>query len=225
MHFLCLHGVGTNSKILEMQTAALRYELGDGHTYDFGEGIFTQPLAPEVEALVTSDGTGFSYFDLEPGSDALQPVQDLEEFIAAEGPYDGVIAFSQGIILASTLIIRNSQEGKAPPFKCAIFFSPRLGPLDIGETSRTGNAVELDPSTSAGIITVPSALIWGDQDPDAPKAREIEVLFVPERFSTYVHHGGHEIPGTGANEAVIKSVNIIRRTIDAVNQYSMYAHV
>ncbi|KAL3472598.1 serine hydrolase FSH [Aspergillus californicus] len=214
MHFLCLHGVGTNSKILEMQTAAVRYELGDGHTYDYGEGMFPTPIAPEVASFVTGNESGLSYFDLKSGSDFLRPVQELEDFITAEGPYDGVIAFSQGIIIAATLIIRNVQEGKPVPFKCAIFFNPRLGPLDIGETSRTGRPVEIDPSTSPGVMGLPAALIWGDQDPDQVKAQEMVGLFVPEQLSTFVHHGGHEIPGTSANDAMIKSANAIRRTID-----------
>ncbi|KAL4784901.1 serine hydrolase FSH [Aspergillus varians] len=215
MHFLCLHGFGTNSKILEMQTAALRYELGDGHTYDYAEGIFTQELAPEVQHLGTNDAAAYSYFDVSPGADSLKPVQDLEDFIATEGPYDGVIAFSQGIMVASTLVIHNIQKGKPVPFKCAVFFSPRMGPLDVGVTSRAGSAVEVNPSTLPGIIPFPSALIWGDQDPDQAKAREIRELFVPEMLATYVHPGGHEIPGAGANDALIRCVNVIRRTIDA----------
>ncbi|KAL4962000.1 uncharacterized protein BDV14DRAFT_203153 [Aspergillus stella-maris] len=185
---------------MEMQTAALRYELGDGHTYDYGEGIFPTPLAPEVKDFNT---------------DLLQPIKDLENFIATEGPYDGVIAFSQGIMAAATLIIRNTQEKKQVPFKCAVFFSPRLGPLDLGESSRTATAVEVDPSANAGVIKVPTALIWGSGDPDRFKAEEIKPLFAPESFDTYIHSGGHEVPGTGSNEAVIQSVNVIRRAIDA----------
>ncbi|KAL4917378.1 serine hydrolase FSH [Aspergillus aurantiobrunneus] len=215
MHFLCLHGVGTNSKILEMQTAALRYELGDGHTYDYAEGLFTTPIAPEVESFVTGNETGFSHFDLESSTGSLKPVQDLEDFVAAEGPYDGVIAFSQGIVLASTLIIRNLQEGKPVPFKCAVFFSPVMGLLDVEETSRAGRAVEIDASRSSStVMTLPTAVIWGSQDPYQVKAREMVPLCAPEQLSTFVHHGGHEIPGSGANDAVIQSVNAIRRTID-----------
>ncbi|KAL4931817.1 serine hydrolase FSH [Aspergillus undulatus] len=222
MHFLCLHGVGTNSKIMEMQTAALRYELGDDHTYDYGEGIFTTPLAPEVKDFATGESSGFSHFPLTPGADLLQPVQDLEDFIASEGPYDGVIAFSQGIMTAATLIVRNAQEGKPVPFKCAVFFSPRMGPLDLGETSRAGRAVEVDPKAHPGVIPLPTALIWGSRDLDRAKAEEIKPLFAQDLFSTYIHSGGHEVPGTGSNEAVIRSVNVIRRTIDAVTAVPLH---
>ncbi|KAL4797776.1 hypothetical protein BDV19DRAFT_386812 [Aspergillus venezuelensis] len=107
---------------MEMQTAALRYELGDGHTYDYGEGIFPTPLAPEAKDLTTGESFGFSHFLLTPGADLSQPIQDLENFIATEVPYDGVIASSQGIMAAATLVICNTQEGKPVPFKCAVFF-------------------------------------------------------------------------------------------------------
>lgn len=46
MRFLCCHGRGTNSLILETQLAALRHELGDGHIYDFVEGTVPASLAP-----------------------------------------------------------------------------------------------------------------------------------------------------------------------------------
>ncbi|KAL4934788.1 hypothetical protein BDV06DRAFT_229449 [Aspergillus oleicola] len=194
---------------------ALRYELGDGHTYDYGEGIFPTPLATEVKEFTTRESCGFSHFPLTPNADLTQPIKDLEKFIATEGPYDGVIAFSQGITAAATLIIRNTQEGKPIPFQCAIFFSPRMGPLDLGGSSRTRRAVEIDPDTHRGVIKIPTALIWGSQDPNRVKTEEISPLFAPGCIETYIHSGGHEVPGTGSNEAVIRSVNVIRRAIDA----------
>jgi hypothetical protein len=64
MRFLCLHGIGTNNHVLEMQTgithtlndtremlllkdlaATVRYELGDTHTYEFVEGTERAPIA------------------------------------------------------------------------------------------------------------------------------------------------------------------------------------
>lgn len=169
----------------------------------------------------TNDGSGYSYYELSNSADVQKPVQDIEKFIATEGPYDGVIAFSQGIVLAGSVIIRSIQRGNPAPFKCAIFFSPRMGPLDLGESERTGRPVEVDPKVHCGIIAVPTALIWGENDPDKTKAVEIQGLFVPETLTTYVHQGGHEIPGAGSNYEVIKCANAVRRTIDAATDARM----
>jgi hypothetical protein len=64
MHFLCLHGKGTNVQVLEVQLSATHvsgivvppnpsarlgavlYQLGDAHTYDFVEGNVLEEAAP-----------------------------------------------------------------------------------------------------------------------------------------------------------------------------------
>ncbi|KAL3461785.1 serine hydrolase FSH [Aspergillus heterothallicus] len=214
MHFLCLHGTGTSSKILEMQTAAFRYELGDGHTYDFVQGLFHEPLGAEFQEIFPTEKDGFSYFNLDPAAASLQPVQDLEDFMAAEGPYDGVIAFSQGIIVASTIIFRSVQEGRPSPFKCAIFFSPRLGAMDYGEFQRSGKVGEIDFDAHQGVIPVPTALIWGREDPDRGKAAQLQKLYPQGRLFSYVHSGGHAVPGAGQTVDLLKSVNVARRAIE-----------
>ncbi|KAJ5747736.1 uncharacterized protein N7511_009432 [Penicillium nucicola] len=213
MRFLCLHGVGTNSKVLEIQTAPLRYEIGDGHTYDFVEGIFPYELAPEIRDLVVADDQGFSYFDPHSVSASLQAVNDLERFIEEEGPYDGVLGFSQGMMLACTLLMRKVQEKKALPFKCAIFFSPRMAPLDYVDLGR-GKFTEINPLDIIDKIRIPTALVWGSVDPHAAKAIELQQLFPPEILSTVVHDGGHEIPGYAFKDALAETVKVIRRTTD-----------
>ncbi|KAI9927188.1 hypothetical protein MW887_003572 [Aspergillus wentii] len=218
MHFLCLHGVGTNSKVLEMQTAALRYELGDGHTYDFVEGMFPYELAPEIKDFVSEGDQGFSYFDPNSTDASLRAVSDLQRLIVEDGPYDGILAFSQGMMLASTLLVHLQRQKAAGeiaafPFKCAVFFSPRLGPLDYKELE-AGKFVEVDGDAIPEFLSIPTTLIWGSADPCAPKAVDMQKMFQADLLSTYVHGGGHEVPGVGDKEAVTQTVNRIRRTVD-----------
>jgi len=126
MRFLCLHGMGTNSHIFEMQTAALRYELGDHHTYEFVEGTIETPIAPELKCYLSTGDTYFAYFDQNSLSTCRKALSDLETFIQTDGPFDGVMAFSQGAALASTLIVKKFLQDPCgqtlnPIFKCAIF--------------------------------------------------------------------------------------------------------
>ena len=48
MRFLCLHGMGTNSRIFEAQTAAIRYLLGSEHTFEFIDGAVPTAMAPSM---------------------------------------------------------------------------------------------------------------------------------------------------------------------------------
>lgn len=228
--FPCVHQSKPSNKQLSIICAApLRYELGDDHTYDFVEGIFPYELASgrcpfrqlchgnlsdsllEIKDLVPSTDQGFSYFDPESASASLRAVEDLESFIAREGPYDGVLAFSQGMMLACTLLMRNVEQNKPLPFKCAIFFSPRMAPLDYDDLCR-GVFTEIDASKISQAIGIPTTLVWGSMDPNSTKAIELQELFQREILSTYVHDGGHEIPGYALKKGLLDTVNVIRRT-------------
>jgi hypothetical protein len=207
----------------------LRYELGDSHTYDFVEGIFPYELAPgrfpsqktqsallsdgisEIKDIVSSDDQGFSYFDPESTSASLQAVEDLEHFIAREGPYDGVLAFSQGMMLVCTLLMRNMEQKRPLPFKCAIFFSPRMAPLDYADLCR-GFFTEIKAKRVPQAIEIPTTLVWGTLDPHASKAVEMQEFFSRDGLSTCVHDGGHEIPGYALKKGLLDTVNVIRRT-------------
>lgn len=215
--------------------APLRYELGDGHTYDYVEGIFPYELASgqcplrksqhtllsdhllEIKDLVPSNDQGFSYFDPGSAKASLQAVEDLENFIASEGPYDGVLAFSQGMMLACTLLMRNVEKKKPLPFKCAIFFSPRMAPLDYADLCR-GVFTEIEAKRFPQAIGIPTTLVWGSMDPHAPKAIDMQELFTRDGLSTYVHDGGHEIPGYALKKGLLDTVNVIRRTTNQALQ-------
>lgn len=212
----------------------MRYEVGDGHTYDFVEGIFPYELASglciaqqllwlffdrhlEIRDLVPADDQGFSYFDPDSVPASLQAVNDLEQFIEKEGPYDGVLGFSQGMMLACTLLIRYMQEKKALPFKCAIFFSPRMAPLDCADLGR-GILTEIDPQDVMDKINIPTTLVWGSADPYAERAVSLQQLFFHESLSTVVHGGGHEIPGYAFKDSLAETVKVIRRTTDQASR-------
>ena len=46
MRWLCLHGMGTNSRIFEAQTAAIRYAMGQEHSFEFVDGAAPAKMAP-----------------------------------------------------------------------------------------------------------------------------------------------------------------------------------
>jgi len=211
MRFLCLHGRGTNSKILEIQTAAIRYELADGHTYDFVDGALPWETDPDVKRLLASEDETFAFFDETNLLTAVEAVDDLDEFFEDEGPYDGVIAFSQAVGVAGTWMAHRMRQGK-PTFRCAIFLSAG-GPVVDYDALREGRLVHLSQAEVGEIIDIPTTHTWGASDQHAKIAKGVSQLCKSSTRSVVVHGGGHEVPGAGSKDTVTRIVNMIRRAV------------
>ncbi|KAF2468468.1 uncharacterized protein BDR25DRAFT_344207 [Lindgomyces ingoldianus] len=223
MHFLCLHGIGTNSQVLEMQLTTLRYALGDDHTYDFVEGQVPWPMAEEIRAFVSPGAAAcYAFFDPFSAASARAALDDLAEYIASEGPFDGVIGFSHGSCLASTLLLQTKlQEPDLDPvFKCALFFSAGA-PLDPSALSHgvvrhygKGGEVlsgfmndklehhlehqEGQERDSGCLIDFPTVHVWDEEDACAPgQARRLLNLCDPQLREEVIHSEGHSVPGGG----------------------------
>ena len=143
-------------------------------------------------------------------------VDNLDQYIALEGPFDGVLAFSQGASLAATLMIRRATQKEAnplvPPFNCAIFFSAAF-PLDYAALLHS-QIEEVSLSSRGEVITTPTAHIWGENDGKyRDMSDRLSKLCRQELKTEFIHSSGHEIPSSGSKDAVISAVNAIRRTI------------
>jgi hypothetical protein len=64
----------------------------------------------------------------------MAAIQFLFKIMEDEGPFEGIIGYSEGAIVAGTLLLaeqlRLQNEGREPMIKCAIFFAgwPPLDP-------------------------------------------------------------------------------------------------
>ncbi|KAJ5721629.1 uncharacterized protein N7483_009563 [Penicillium malachiteum] len=215
MRFLCFHGRGTNNQILETQLAALRHELGDSHTYDFVEGILPASLAPELVGIFPLEGAYYDYFSHESAESVNKALDDLSQFIALEGPYDGIIAFSIGAALSATYLIREriTNPDKPLSFKCAIFLCGGA-PLDPNALAR-GEVSLLDPVPGRPFLSgLPTAHIWGRNDTLwGYRSERLSSVCDPEEQTIFLHDEGHAVPGARAKDALLNSVRAIRRTV------------
>ncbi|TGO59557.1 hypothetical protein BCON_0043g00150 [Botryotinia convoluta] len=227
MRFLCLHGLGTNSDVLKAQTerldlkytemhdtAALRYHLRneDEHEYDFVNGSLLWPPAPGIQEVFGSHVDCYSYFDGKDPSAAsiLEAVTDLANYIASNGPFDAVIGFSQGAVLAATLIIGADE----PLFKCAIFLCGGL-PFDMAAL-RDNRVVECTSiSVERGLVRIPVVNCWADNDRDYPgMGPPLSRLCLPENNEEVVHSAGHGVPSEGEDlERLSAAVNAILKRV------------
>lgn len=200
-------------------TAAIRFELGDDHTYEFVEGHIPSEAFPGMREVTSSTDEFFSFADINNLDSCLKALDLLDAYIKAEGPFDGVIAFSQGAIIAASYLARwrmmqqdtNGKELSAPPpFKCAFFFS---APAAYSWNSvKDGHLRALSRDEDGELVQIPTAHIWGRND-DTIDATSVSGLCAMDTAETFVHEGGHEIPGVRMNTAVKSSVRVMRRVI------------
>ncbi|KAL8769663.1 MAG: hypothetical protein Q9209_004460 [Squamulea sp. 1 TL-2023] len=181
--------------------AALRYEMGSGHTFHFVEGI---------EDLVSPEDRFFAYYVPNSARSFWKAVADLRGYIAAEGPFGGIITFSQSSSLAAAILLEQeylAANGQTGNLHCAIFISGRLPFIDSGE--------EMPQLPDRGArIEVPTVHIWGANDNLEPgNAEALSRLCNSMCSYTVIHNGGHEVPGPSDHRALIASTHAIRRAL------------
>lgn len=174
----------------------------------------------ELQTLATDNSPCFQYFDSDSPASYLRAVEQLDSFIATEGPFDGILAFSQGATISGTLLARQYQKGnagpaapKASPFKCAVFFSG-IRPVEWSGLLR-GEVRILDASIDGDLLKLPTVHVWGRQDLLWSKeSRAFSNLCEAHSRVNCIHEGGHEIPGPRLGNSVSEVVRAIRRTVD-----------
>lgn len=157
---------------------------------------------------IASAGDEFLQYIIDTSRESqAQCLRDLEQYIDEEGPFDGLLAFSQGAGCGATYLIHQSQQGLQPAFRFAVFFcgAPALDPRALF-TGCEGNLED-------EIITIPTAHIWGHNDELWHFGPALSRLCQSKVKEQYVHEGGHEVPGARDPMRLACAVRAIRRTI------------
>jgi hypothetical protein len=146
---------------------------------------------------------------------ALDLYNQLEDFVRIEGPFQGVIGFSEGAgVGASLLAYQEARRGaglESPfAFSCGIFFCG-APPVDVTAMQRG----VLQPVRGRGSIKSPTAHIWDPNDAVHPGfGNDLRELCEDAASEHYFHGLGHVVPGIRTNEGVKEIVRAIRRTIE-----------
>ncbi|PVH96912.1 hypothetical protein DM02DRAFT_730921 [Periconia macrospinosa] len=220
MRFLCLHGNGTNSSVLNVQTAVLRHELEDEHTYEFVEATLEAPMSEGVETMTAPGHSFYGYYNPQDLSTLHGSLSQLDDYIATYGPFDVLMGFSAGAVLAAAYLLqRESRRQKLSeteesdvtagvclnpyaPIRCAVF-------LASAESANELRYLGLDKQQA--VIQLPTAHIYGTKDDIAPTGgKDLSHVCDALVRTVVVHQGGHEIP---RKEAVTEAVHAIRRTL------------
>ncbi|KAK7941484.1 uncharacterized protein PG986_013871 [Apiospora aurea] len=139
MRILCLHGRGTNSDIFERQLeikapsksrASHHRLIYIDYAFDFLDGEAEVNPAPGIEGLLPGPYLAWHRRHFAP---EVARAHDLvRQALEEDGPYDGIIGFSQGAAMAASLILSSSKPsssaaaheavgGLQPPFRFAVF--------------------------------------------------------------------------------------------------------
>jgi hypothetical protein len=178
-------------------------------------------MSEKLQAVASPDD-GFFGYDFDELSTATKALDQLDAYVAAaEEPFDGILAFSQGAALAATWLSRTAlrvgggrEVTNLVGIRCAVFFSS-AGAYD-SVLLDTGKARLLTAEVDGEVIPIPTAHIWGKQDETLDAASVAGVCAAAKR-EVYVHEGGHEIPSVRMPGAVKATVRVMRRVIAQAN--------
>lgn len=170
-----------------MLPAAIESSLGHMQ-FHFLEGEVECGPGPGVEGFY--DGPFYSYYDYKDVDSSVDDAYDLvSETIEEEGPFDGILGFSQGAATAAGFLAHHARHHPLQPiFRCAVFFNA-LPPFKVtGE----GNFIFQDLSRSK--LRVPSLHIMGRND--CVHAHSVALAWMMDSAKPVVweHDKGHEIP-------------------------------
>ncbi|KAI1637812.1 serine hydrolase FSH [Biscogniauxia mediterranea] len=210
MRFLCLHGRGTSGKIFEMQTARIRQTLGRDHEFIFANGtVQTEP--GDGAAAISDEFFGFVGDSIDQYEELYN---DLLDLVNTEGPFDGLMGFSEGGAVAAWMLLENSRYPLTfGSFKCAVFFSAAV-PFDP-DVVRTGIIRTVDPATEGVPINIPTAHIWSrTRDVNVDRAQALAQLCNKTLREEFVHNLGHDVPGSKSDEDLSGALRVIEHTIE-----------
>jgi hypothetical protein len=206
--------------------APLRHELGLDCEFEFVEGSVpwasttskqTQfivllkgkegsPSCAEIKSLFPSH-EGYAYYDTRSISSFTTALDDLETYLLEEGPFEGVLAYSQGAALMASYLARQRLHGHSNlvTFKFAVLVctGPPLDP--------SGSGNYLSASVVGEVINIPTAIIFGSRDEAMQTSIQLSELCSPETRTVFDHGGGHEIPRTA--KATTGMANAIRAVL------------
>ncbi|KAH8430735.1 uncharacterized protein LDX57_008399 [Aspergillus melleus] len=170
-------------------------------------------MNPGLATYFPTDDDCFAYFDPSRPESFAAALQHLAEFLEHEGPFDGILAFSQGAQVAAALLAQlQAHRPTGYPVRCAIFLSaatPEGAPIMGPPTNDAPVSTEVEVP-----LQLPTAHIWGETDSHSDTSRMLCTMCRPEWCSPFVHSGGHEVPGGSSKGSLKGSVNAIRRTVD-----------
>ena len=191
LRILCLHGYRQTSVTFREKTGSFRKALKKKAEFEYITAPLVVPLNEgESESgcswWFTREEDSFSSRDksaITKGYDDSLAV--IAKAVEENGPFDGLMGFSQGGAMAGLLCGMMQQNLVKYPFKFAILISAFKSLADPHQ------------KYYAEKIAIPTLHVFGKTDQVIPKEMSEEFLQYFNSPTTYIHAGGHFVPATG----------------------------
>lgn len=211
---LCLHGFLQSGKVFSEKSSGLRKLLKKANIqleYIDGPVVLEKKDLPfEVDddkwAEILESGVNRAWFyhdSVSKNLDLTDALAAVVQHIKENGPYDGILGFSQGAavsaIIANNIKTYSELEGVQNYFKVAIHVSgysftepkPESNELQITEKYVKQFTAPDDPT-----YITKNIFIYGSNDNSVPSVRSkyLANLYPEDKKITFEHDGGHFVP-------------------------------
>ncbi|KAF0695590.1 Aste57867_13630 [Aphanomyces stellatus] len=187
LRILCLHGKRTNVKVITDQIEGFRQSFGAANAEFIAINAPFPATKPADELIQRNYGEKGRYYEwrdkvedeeyLSVAAGWGRALSFLQRQIVELGPFDVVLGFSQGAIVASILTAHYQSKGEPIPYKAVVLVS--------------GFGFKIEPQQ---MIDIPSIHILGEEDEALPHSRILVDLYTPTMRSVYTHADGHRFP-------------------------------
>lgn len=139
-------------------------------------------------------------------SQLLRAHEYLNEIVEEDGPFEGILGFSQGSEVAASLLLSQAQDVK---FKFAVF----IGGTQPFDVTALASGKDLQPTkmhgdTHSARINIPTAHVIGRSDAYREFSKALVGLCNPREVKVYDHKGAHVVPrGREAMEDLTAALN------------------
>ena len=199
---LCLHGGGASAVIFQFQTIQLRHALRNHFRFVFANAPLESGPGPDVVPVFERLGPYYMWAKVsEPtnqhfGLDATLKI--IENYEAKEGPFVGILGFSQGTMLGLGLLQRDQQLRQQGKPTAGYLFGAFVGgsrpPLPISESVLKKGSRRLDHRGDE-LVNVPTIHAWGSDDKPVQENRGRQLRFCNhKKAKTMDYKGGHQMP-------------------------------
>lgn len=136
----------------------------------------------------------------------------LIPILDSESDIEGVIGYSEGAMIAGSLILeelrRQKEYGRTPRIKCAVFLSgwPAIDP---------SSCRPLLADEAAELIDIPTCHAIGAEDPYIDASMALYDLCEPDKAVLFDHGGGHILPrGRTTVQELVENIREMVRSIE-----------
>ena len=195
LKILCVHGYRQSGQVFRQRTGALRKSLKKYAEFTF----VTAPNQIKSQDSQEDEQYGWWFSTEEKSYDAHDytdscvglegSLQIMADSLKNEGPFDGVLAFSQGASLLGIICaLKEKGDERFDNFNFAIFVS--------GYKSRQS----MHQKYYEEKVTLPTLHVMGETDKVIEKEMSVELSELYKNKTVLEHRGGHFVPATSAEK-------------------------